>query len=173
MLKQFTFLLILSYSSLTQAAAWLPEPGHGTAIIGALAYSARAEFQSDGSKRAFGEDGRFTKKELYYYLAYSLTKDWGLIASGTMLNELSYENDFGEKKFSGAGDQYLAGRYFLTKNGTGAEVIQAGVTLPVYSDSADPTPGNGQNDFELRYLRDHFQIWGLMFWMQWLELDEC
>lgn len=156
-------IIMLFWCKLTFAAAYVPDRGHGMAIIGANAYAAQTEFQKNKSTTSFGEDGKFTKRELYYYLAHAISNDWAIIASGAILNKLSYENDFDEKNFTGPGDQYLGARYFHKKDQWGAGALQLGVSFPAYSNAANPAPGNRQSDLEIRYLRDHFQIMGPSF----------
>ncbi len=147
-------------SASAMAGAYSTGPGTGSLVLGAKTYEANSEFRADKKSKSFRDDGKFTKQEIYYYLTYTLTKDWTIVGSGTIYNELKYENNFGKNKFSGSGDQFIAGRYSLGGDDSGSSALQLGATLPIYSRKANPAPGNRQNDVEIRYLKDFYQLLG-------------
>lgn len=162
MKNTFILFLVLTISQ-AWGAAYVPNKGKGMAILGVNFYEAKKEFDQSRKSSSFGNNGKFSKQELYYYLTYSLKDDLALIASGPIYNSLQFKNDFDKSEFNGSSDQFLAGRYFFRKDQDGASALQLGVTLPLYSRSANPAPGNRQNDLELRYLHDHFQFKGMAF----------
>ncbi len=157
------YIVFFIFSFNIYAAANIPTAGNGQLFLTLGQYQAKSQFLEDKKSSNFSNNGKFTKYELSYYLLYSLRDNLAVFASGPMINNLKFSNDSSSIDFTGSGDQALGARYLLKKDYESVVALQALVTVPLYSDTANPGPGNGQNDVELRYLHDLYQIMGIDF----------
>ncbi len=158
-----TWVVLLFFPGIIWAAANIPAEGKGQIFVGTGLYEASSEFGKNESVRAFDQNGKFQKTELSYFTVYSVKKNIAILATGNILNQLTFKNDLEKNAFTGSGDQGLGARYLVHKNAGGASAFQILGTFPLYSKRSNPSPGNRQNDLELRYLRDLYQIGGLDF----------
>ncbi len=157
------YFVVYIFSINLYAAANIPTEGNGQLFLTLGQYQAKSQFFENKKSSEFTSNGKFTKNELSYYLLYSLRNNWALFATGSVINNLKFSNDSSSIDFTGSGDHALGARYLLKKDYESAIALQALVSVPLYSDTANPGPGNGQNDIEIRYLHDLYQIMAIDF----------
>jgi hypothetical protein len=157
-----SFLFLFEFIHQARAGANSPASKQGQIFIGLANYRAKKSFNGERDRKSFPDGGRFQKNELNYFTIVNLNSKWNAVATGSLLNHLSYKSQTFDQSLWRMGDQFLGARYVRNQNNEGAESWQALFSLPFYSSKSNPTPGNAQNDIEIRYLKDFYQrpFWG-------------
>lgn len=144
-------MLVLSAIS-SWAGAWTQKQGHLYDRLAVNYYFADRNFDSDGDRVDFANDGEFTDYNLSNYLEYGLTDTL------TVLNSVAYkriqsDDDLREETTWGIGDIDLGLRYKLLENKAGIFSVQGLAKIPEAYDEDDRLPlGNGQYDLEAKLL---------------------
>lgn len=164
-MKRLRFLLILIFldPNLALAAAYTPPLHEGQLFLSFLHYNTRRNFNDNRTSKNFENSGKFNKNEISFYTLYRFKPQWAVVATGSIYNQLEYKDRSSSQKFNGMGDSGVGLRYLIEQNSEGSQALQAMFFFPLYTQNANPTPGNHQYDYELRYLRDYYQVLNLDF----------
>lgn len=145
--------ILLSYAAGTCfAGAWTLQQGKLYERLAVNYYFADREFNDEGHRKDFADNGKFRDRNVNNYIEY------GLSDRVTLINSLYYkgikkEDDFQETKTYGIGDIDLGVKYKISEGPWGVLSTQALVKIPEAYDRNDALPlGNGQYDLELRLL---------------------
>jgi hypothetical protein len=134
------------------AGAWTREKGGLYAQITANKYTADKNFDNDGNKEDFADNGEFSDENMSLYLEYGLADNLTMIGSWSY-KWLEYENDMIRNQTDGLSDLELGMKYRLFEKNGGICSIQALVKIPEAYDEDDAVPlGNAQYDYEFRFL---------------------
>lgn len=145
-------LFLLGPTPQARGGAWTFEEGAGQLILNALYYRADDTFTRGGSRRAFDNDGAFTKWELNPYFEYGLRNDLTLVLS-VFLRDVEFSDRFGSDRNFGLADPELGLRYRLSApESKTVWSVQGLMKFPVDTSSATPPLGNEQTDVEARLL---------------------
>lgn len=147
-----TALFLLLPAPAALGGAWTFEENTGQLILNALYYRADDTFTKGGHRRAFANDGAFTKWELNPYLEYGLRNDLTLVFD-TFLRHVEFSDRFGSDRNFGLADPELGLRYRLSApEAKTVWSVQALMKFPVDTSGGTPPLGNDQVDAELRLL---------------------
>lgn len=150
------FLVTSLFSSTLFAGARAPDSGHGQLFINIYFYQAQEGFGKNRNKYTFLNSKRFKKYELNPFVIYSLSTKWSIQYNG-FFNQLISDEFNSNKNSTGFGDQEFGIRYKVFENSEGGLLaLQELISIPFYSNSRDPMPGNHQIDLELRLLYDQY-----------------
>jgi hypothetical protein len=147
-----TVLLVVAASGTCFAGAWTMQKGKLYDRIALNYYSADDEFNKNGDRTDFVNNGSFRDVNVNNYIEY------GLLDNLTLINSVYYKvikkkDDDREQKTWGIGDIDLGAKTQVMKLAGGILSTQALIKIPWTYDSDDDLPlGNGQVDFELRLL---------------------
>ena len=134
------------------AGAWTREKGGVYAQITANKYTADENFDNDGNKEDFADNGEFSDENMNLYLEYGLADELTMVASWSY-KWLEYEDDLVRNETDGFSDLELGMKYRLFEKNGGVGSIQALVKVPEAYDEDDAVPlGNAQYDYEFRFL---------------------
>ena len=145
------FLVLFSFG-ICFAGAWTMQKGQFYDRMAFNYYSTDEEFDKDGDRTGFANNGKFRDVNLSNYIEY------GLLDNLTIINSVYYKgirkrDDTIEQKTCGIGDIDLGAKVQIMKLAGGVLSSQALVKLPVAYDKNDDLPlGNGQVDLEVRLL---------------------
>ncbi|RJP92241.1 MAG: hypothetical protein C4518_07565 [Desulfobacteraceae bacterium] len=134
------------------AGAWPREKGAWYHQLTLNTYTADENFDDDGDRAAFSNNGEFRDKNMSYYLEYGLLED--LTVTGSLPYKwLEYEDDSVTNKTDGVSDLEIGLKYRLCSLASGVCSLQTSIKIPEAYDMADAVPlGNGQYDYEARLL---------------------
>ena len=134
------------------AGAWTREKGGLYAQMTLNSYTADENFDNDGSKADFADNGEFSDENMSFYLEYGLADELTMVASWSY-KWLEYEDDMVRNETDGFSDMELGLKYRLFEKNGGVGSIQALVKIPEAYDEDDAVPlGNAQYDYEFRFL---------------------
>jgi hypothetical protein len=140
-------------STAAWAGAWTEAKGHGQLIFTVSGLRSTSGYGTNGEASPFSNGGEFQQIANTGYLAVGVTNRLTLVLNWPEEN-LRYADHNGEQKTSGGfGDLEIAGR--LRLNHPESPWVMSGqftVSVPGYKASADPSPGNHQEDVEGRFL---------------------
>jgi protein XagA len=134
------------------AGAWTREKGGWYHQVTGNYYTADENFDGDGDKEKFAGNGKFTDKNISYYVEYGILDC--LTATGSWPYKwLEYEDDSICNKTDGFSDLELGLKYRLFSTDQGVCAVQGLVKIPEAYDEDDAVPlGNAQYDYEIRLL---------------------
>lgn len=134
------------------AGGWTQPEGKLYSRFAVNYYTADENFDADGDRRDFPENGDFSDVNVSLYLEYGLSQNLTLISNLTY-KYLQYEDNAIDSKTYGPGDMELAARYCLWRSAGSAFSAQWLVKIPEAYDESKRVPlGNGQYDAEIRLL---------------------
>ncbi len=143
---------MLFVASTCFAGAWTLQKGKIYDRLAVNYYFADREFDDDGHRKDFSDNGEFRDYNINNYIEFGLTDKITLINSLYYKN-IEKEDDVRDMETSGIGDIDLGVKYKLTEGTWGIFSTQALVKIPEAYDEDDDLPlGNGQYDLELRLL---------------------
>jgi hypothetical protein len=146
-------MVLLAASAATSfAGAWTQKAGHIYDRVAVNYYFADRNFDGDGDRSAFANNGEFTDYNLSNYLEYGLTDPLTVFGS-LAYKRIENDNDLRTDTTWGIGDIDLGLRRRLVENDLGVLAVQGLVKIPAAYDKDDYLPlGNGQYDIEGRLL---------------------
>ena len=132
--------------------AWTFPQGTGQVILNNVYYLASDEFTKSGNRRAFSNDGEFTKYEFNPYFEYGVWDDLTLVLN-LFARRVAFSNDFTDDVNLGVADPEIALRYRLTPpEARTVWAVQGTIKLPIAAPDGNPPLGNEQTDVEARVL---------------------
>lgn len=141
--------------------AWTQQPGHLYERLAFNLYVADRNFDRDGDRVDFANNGEFTDVNLSNYFEYGLTESLSVLGSLTY-KRIEKNDDLRTDTTWGIGDIDLGLRRRLLENRLGIFAVQGLVKIPETYDDNDPLPlGNGQYDVEGRLLYGR-SLWPLL-----------
>jgi hypothetical protein len=144
--------LVLMTAGVVFAGAWTQEKGKSYHRAAANYYYADEEYDADGDSRSIPFNGEFTDFNLNYYMEYGILDELTVIGS-LYYKMIEREDDYYKYETDGMGDMDLGLRYRLHNSNIGIFSVQGLVKIPEFYDEDDALPlGNGQYDYELRFL---------------------
>ena len=144
--------LAMAAPSPAYGGAWTFPQGNGQVILNNTYYRAGDEFTKGGNRRAFSDDGEFTKYEFNPYIEYGIRDDLTLVLN-LFARRVAFANDFSSDDNFGFADPEIALRYRLTPpESRTVWAVQANVKLPISYPDGNPPLGNEQTDVEARVL---------------------
>lgn len=147
-----TTITCIATADICRAGAWTMPKGKMYARVALNYYEADQNYDGDGDRIDFDNNGDFYDVNGSVYLEYGVLNRLTLIAN-TTYKYLEYENDDLISDSYGMGDIDVAARYLLLGSGTYALSVQGLLKIPEAYDEADDVPlGNGQFDVEFRLL---------------------
>ncbi len=134
------------------AGAWTRHDGGLYLQVTANAYQADENFDQDGDRKDFANDGDFSDDNIAFYLEYGLSDDLTALGSWSY-KWLEYENDVIVNKTDGFSDLEAGLKYRLFSKNGAVVAVQGLVKIPEAYDEDEAVPlGNGQYDYECRLL---------------------
>ncbi|AMV70560.1 hypothetical protein JCM30471_25540 [Desulfuromonas carbonis] len=147
-----TAVLFLATSSLSFAGAWTQKAGHLYNRVALNYYFADRNFDGDGDRVDFANNGEFSDYNLSNYFEYGLTDPLTIFGS-LAYKRIKNDSDLRRDTTWGVGDIDLGLRQRLLDNDLGIFSVQALVKIPEAYDEDDYLPlGNGQYDIEGKIL---------------------
>ncbi|MBI5178417.1 MAG: hypothetical protein HZA04_04075 [Nitrospinae bacterium] len=135
----------------SDASVWVPAKKKGQAAFTFTYYETKELFDSRGTTYKMASNGVFVKHEVNAYLEYGLGSNFSVCLNLFAVTQ-QFKSDTVAQTYSGAGDQEMCLKYLILASPVNFGV-QAGVKVPAYDLAfADPAPGNGQFDYELRLM---------------------
>jgi len=153
----FLFISLL-FSSLNFGSALTPSKGKSELYLGMSAYQTKKFFNENSKSVDLGNQGKFRKIDLSYFALYGLRERLSVVAQGTLIQKLSYENRTQSNQTMTSGDHFFGVRYLLDKSFDSATSLQALLSFPLYSKQSNPVAGNNQNDLDLRLNQDWYNL---------------
>jgi len=151
-------LLLSTVTSHALAGAWTQQEGAIYNRTSVNYYYSDTNFDSDGNKVAFSDNGEFADTNLTNYLEYGISDRLTAFTSIT-LKSIRSENDFRKDETWGIGDIDIGLRQKLFSTSESVFSIQSLVKVPEAYDEDYRLPlGNGQYDAEVRF------EYGLSLW---------
>jgi hypothetical protein len=145
-------LLLATSVSVCFAGAWTQKAGHLYNRVALNYYFADRNFDGDGDRSDFANNGEFTDDNLSNYFEYGLTDPWTIFGS-LAYKRIENDNDLRTDTSWGIGDIDLGLRRRLLENDLGVFAVQGVVKIPEAYDEGDYLPlGNGQYDIEGKVL---------------------
>ena len=115
-------------------------------------YTTDENFDDDGDRVDFSQNGEFKDTNLSLYLEYGITDDFTLLGS-IPYKWLEYEDDTILERTNGIADLELGLKYRLHAFQSGVLSVQGLLKVPEAYDTDDAIPlGNDQYDYEVRFL---------------------
>ncbi|WP_027715466.1 hypothetical protein [Desulfuromonas sp. TF] len=143
------------------AGAWTQKKHHLYDRLAFNYYFADRNFDRDGDRVDFANDGEFTDYNLSNYFEYGLTDSLTVLGSLTY-KRIEKDDDLRRDTTWGVGDIELGLRRRLVENPIGVFSVQTLVKIPETYDEDDPLPlGNGQYDVEGKLLYGR-SLWPLL-----------
>jgi protein XagA len=137
------------------AGAWTQPEGKLYARAAFNYFSTDENFDKDGDRVDFPQNGDFYDANTTVYVEYGFTRQLTFIANATY-KYLAYEDNAIKSESWGVGDIDIAARYHVYGTQSSALAVQGLVKIPNAYDETDDVPlGNGQYDFEFRVLYGH------------------
>jgi protein XagA len=137
------------------AGAWTQPEGNLYTRVAFNYYAADKNFNEDGDRKNFPQQGDFHDANTAIYVEYGFSRELTFIAD-TTYKYLKYEDNAIKSESWGVGDIDIAARYLVYGTQSSALSVQGLVKIPETYDETDNVPlGNGQYDFELRVLYGH------------------
>jgi protein XagA len=147
-----SLILFLVMAASCLAGGWTQPEGKLYSRFALNYYTADENYNADGDRRDFSDNGDFSDLNASLYLEYGLSQNLTLISNMTY-KYLHYEDNAVDSKTYGMGDMELAARYCLWRNATSSFSAQGLVKIPeAYEENKRVPLGNGQYDAEIRLL---------------------
>ena len=146
------FILCLTLSSQAMAGAWTAKEGTSYHKAAVNYFFSDENFDDDGDRRNANSD--FTDLNLTYYMEYGIRDNVTAFLS-VPYKWIEHDPDIGgNSKSRGVGDQDFGVRYNFFNDDRGVFSIQGLVKVPDLHDEdpGDLPLGNGQTDYEVRFL---------------------
>ena len=147
-----SFIMPLLWMAPCFAGAWTQAQGKSYHQFTVNYYYADRNFDDDGDRHDFANDGDFMDVNVNYYMEYGLFESLTAITS-IYYKYLKFEDNTIESKTYGIPDIDLGLRYKISDTDAGIFSVQTIVKIPEAYDEDDTVPlGNGQYDLEFRLL---------------------
>lgn len=144
--------LALAVPGPAYGGAWTFPQGTGQVILNNVYYLASDEFTKSGNRRAFSNDGEFTKYEFNPYIEYGVRDDLTLVLN-LFARRVAFSSDFSDDVNFGVADPEIGLRYRLTPpDARTIWAVQGHIKLPLAFPDGDPPLGNEQIDVDARVL---------------------
>ncbi len=144
--------LILTTAGNCFAGAWTANKGVMYHKLAANYYVADENFDANGDKDDFADNGEFSDKNISCYIEYGLTGSLTAIGS-VSYKWMEYEDDLMISETNGFSDLELGLKYRFFSGHGGVGAAQGMVKIPELYDKDEALAlGNGQYDYEIRLL---------------------
>lgn len=157
-----TLFLFLTNTTIFAGAA-VPKANDLNLFTSINYYVTTKNFDNDRNSFIYPDNGKFTKKELNYFLLYGIGNDLAVFAKGSVLTDLDYTSNTSNEKNTDFGENSIGLRKELTRSIDTVTSVQFSISFPLFDKEENPVVGAHQSDFDIRYLFDKYQLLGLDF----------